>query len=362
MRHETSRLRLSAVMIARNERGHVAPCFASFWDHVDEVVLCDTGSRDGTVAEARRFARERAEPGKLVVGHFKWCDDFAAARNHAASLASGSLYLWIDCDERLLGGESLREVAAELLTQPRLSMVGGLWRGPASAEGWRPLLLRAGVRWQNRTMEAPAPGQGEAGWTHRISLHHERRIHHGRRDLDIALRWADEEPRAWLPLQAAAQEAGELMEWDIVLDCCDRALTRARLPVEQRGSFLSMRAHGLAALGDRAGAEKLVCESIDCSPEDRSDWLSSSWLLRARLLFARRAYDDALHCAQRSGELAMTEEPRLKAQLLAAHIAEERDGSISAGFAQARSSALWKRSRFLPDVAPERAPAPWSST
>jgi glycosyltransferase involved in cell wall biosynthesis len=62
---------LSMVMIARNESHNVRRCFASFWDHVDEVVLCDTGSRDGTVAEARRFAKRRREPGKLIVGHFE---------------------------------------------------------------------------------------------------------------------------------------------------------------------------------------------------------------------------------------------------------------------------------------------------
>ena len=46
-------LRLSMVMIARNERANVRQCFESFWDHVDEVVLCDTGSRDDTIDEAR---------------------------------------------------------------------------------------------------------------------------------------------------------------------------------------------------------------------------------------------------------------------------------------------------------------------
>jgi glycosyltransferase involved in cell wall biosynthesis len=80
-------LTLSMVMIARNERANVAPCFEGFWPYVDEVVLCDTGSRDGTVAEARRYAKARGEAGKLIIGRFKWVDDFAAARTYAHSLA-----------------------------------------------------------------------------------------------------------------------------------------------------------------------------------------------------------------------------------------------------------------------------------
>jgi glycosyltransferase involved in cell wall biosynthesis len=106
-------MRLSVVMIARNERENVRPCFDTFWDHADEVVLCDTGSRDGTIGEARAFARDRGEPEKLIVGRFKWCDDFAAARNHAHSLASGEWHASLDLDDRLVGAEHLRELAAE---------------------------------------------------------------------------------------------------------------------------------------------------------------------------------------------------------------------------------------------------------
>jgi hypothetical protein len=73
----SSARRLSMVTIARDEGHNVRACFESFWDHVDEVVLCDTGSGDGTIAEARAFAGERSEPGKLLVGQFTWTDDFA---------------------------------------------------------------------------------------------------------------------------------------------------------------------------------------------------------------------------------------------------------------------------------------------
>ena len=63
------------------------------------VLMVDAGYRDPTVAAARRFARRRGELGKLIVGEFDWSDDFAAARNHADSLACGDWLLTVDLDE-----------------------------------------------------------------------------------------------------------------------------------------------------------------------------------------------------------------------------------------------------------------------
>ena len=52
----------------------------------------DTGSNDRTL--------EIAQAAGCVIGHFAWCDDFAAARNASLSLASGEWILVIDADER----------------------------------------------------------------------------------------------------------------------------------------------------------------------------------------------------------------------------------------------------------------------
>lgn len=103
---------LSMVMIARDEEENIEPCFASFWAHVDEVVLVDTGSGDGTVAAAKAFAESRGEPDKLTLGRFEWCDDFAKARNYADSLATGEWLCVCDLDDRTIGGENLRGLCA----------------------------------------------------------------------------------------------------------------------------------------------------------------------------------------------------------------------------------------------------------
>src|SRR5207248_9341162 len=66
----------------------------------------------GTVAVAEAFAQARGEPEKLIVGHFEWCDDFAAARNYADTLASGDWLLNLDLDETIDGAPALRDLAA----------------------------------------------------------------------------------------------------------------------------------------------------------------------------------------------------------------------------------------------------------
>lgn len=97
------------VMIARDEAENIARCFDSFWPHVDEVVLVDTGSKDTTIRTAKTYAYDRGEADKLVIGTFEWTDDFAEARNYADSLASGEWVTWTDLDDTIVGFDELRK-------------------------------------------------------------------------------------------------------------------------------------------------------------------------------------------------------------------------------------------------------------
>lgn len=84
---------LSACLIVKNEEKHLDRCLSSLKGLVDEIVVVDTGSTDRTI--------EIAEKHGAKIGHFKWCDDFAAARNESLKLATGHWALWIDADEEL---------------------------------------------------------------------------------------------------------------------------------------------------------------------------------------------------------------------------------------------------------------------
>lgn len=86
-------IRLSAVLIVKNEESCLGTCLESLKGVVDEIVVVDTGSTDSTV--------EIAKAAGAKLGTFEWCDDFAAARNAALDLATGDWALWIDADEAL---------------------------------------------------------------------------------------------------------------------------------------------------------------------------------------------------------------------------------------------------------------------
>lgn len=87
---------LALVLIARDEQRFLPGCLDSVRGVCDEVVVCDTGSTDNTVALARAA-------GATVVS-FPWVDDFAAARNHALAASSAPWVLVLDADERLAPG------------------------------------------------------------------------------------------------------------------------------------------------------------------------------------------------------------------------------------------------------------------
>jgi glycosyltransferase involved in cell wall biosynthesis len=84
---------LSVALIVRDEAEFIADCLRSIERHVDQIVLVDTGSVDDTIDIARRFP--------VDLHHFRWCDDFSAARNFALDQAKSDWILYIDADERL---------------------------------------------------------------------------------------------------------------------------------------------------------------------------------------------------------------------------------------------------------------------
>lgn len=86
--------RLSACMIVKDEKDFIVDCLKSLEHAVDEIVVVDTGSTDGTQDLVRSFPKAR-------LFEIAWEDDFAAARNVSLDRASGDWVLIIDADERL---------------------------------------------------------------------------------------------------------------------------------------------------------------------------------------------------------------------------------------------------------------------
>jgi len=97
--------KISVVMIVKNEEEMLARCLDSV-KQADEIIICDTGSEDKTIEIAKKYTDK-------VFTDFVWCDDFAKARNHALSKATGDYILSIDADEYLHNWDEVRKVAEE---------------------------------------------------------------------------------------------------------------------------------------------------------------------------------------------------------------------------------------------------------
>jgi tetratricopeptide (TPR) repeat protein len=93
-------------MIVKNEAQTLGPCLQSVSGIVNQIVVADTGSTDGSSTIARQF-------GATVVS-VPWADHFANARNAALELMQTDWVLVLDADEELDHGA--RHQIPKLLT------------------------------------------------------------------------------------------------------------------------------------------------------------------------------------------------------------------------------------------------------
>jgi len=123
---------ISAVLIVKNEEAVLARCLDSVKE-ADEIIICDTGSTDGTIEVARRYTDK-------IFTDYKWSDHFAQARNHAKSKATGDFVLSIDADEFLTCPFSeVRSAASQAFMAVNVKMTSEF--GPQT-QFWFPKLFR----------------------------------------------------------------------------------------------------------------------------------------------------------------------------------------------------------------------------
>ncbi len=84
-------LKLTQCVIVKNEEQNLPRALNWGKNLVDELIVVDTGSSDGTVALAEKLGAK--------VLHFEWIDDFSAARNFAISKCTGDWIFFLDADE-----------------------------------------------------------------------------------------------------------------------------------------------------------------------------------------------------------------------------------------------------------------------
>jgi glycosyltransferase involved in cell wall biosynthesis len=138
---------LSVIVITRNEAANIAACLDSV-AFADEIIVLDSGSRDGTVEIAMSC-------GAKVVNTADW-PGFGPQKNRALDLATAQWVLSLDADERVSStlAAQIKEAIAnhndgpDAYSIPRLTQFCGQWILHC---GWTPdLVLRLFRRGQAR--------------------------------------------------------------------------------------------------------------------------------------------------------------------------------------------------------------------
>lgn len=128
---------LSLCMIVKNEEERLARCLSSVQGAVDEIIILDTGSTDGTKDVASRFTQR--------VYDYAWDDDFSAARNASFAYATRPFILWLDADDVMERSEREKLMALKARLTADVDAVMMKYHAGIGRDG-RPSLIYERVR------------------------------------------------------------------------------------------------------------------------------------------------------------------------------------------------------------------------
>ena len=117
-------LPISICTIVKNEEKHLLNYLSAIKKclkgYPHEVIIVDTGSTDSSVDIIRQYMNDNPAE-KVSLEHFKWCDDFSAAKNFAIGLSQNDWVLVLDADEYL---KSFDTKCPELMQRSHSHSVG----------------------------------------------------------------------------------------------------------------------------------------------------------------------------------------------------------------------------------------------
>lgn len=146
---------VALVTIAKNEERCIKRLIDSVSDSVDEIIVLDTGSSDGTVDIARAAG--------ATVRFFNWSNDFSAARNCALNMTVAPWRLVLDADEWVSPATSnVRDICKQEpdfvgrinIQSTFMTNVAG-HRQVSISHSWISRLLPVGVTYSGRIHEQP---------------------------------------------------------------------------------------------------------------------------------------------------------------------------------------------------------------
>jgi glycosyltransferase involved in cell wall biosynthesis len=118
-----TRAPVSMCLIVKNEP-LLEKCILSIRDHVKEIVIVDTGSTDGTIEVAKKYAD--------IFESYSECNDpetglitsFSMARQRSFDLATQPWVAWMDADDIIVGGENFSKLITKHAEETKIRNVG----------------------------------------------------------------------------------------------------------------------------------------------------------------------------------------------------------------------------------------------
>lgn len=162
---QSVRSRLTVAILARDAEHLLIETLDTAAQLADEILVCDTGSTDGTRELARQY-------GARLIEH-RWNHSFAEARNAALEAATGDWVLWLDAGERMTASDA-QALRGFIDTQADASraylMLVTVPAAPNNLSGEQAARIRLvanrhDLRYSGRVRESLKPALAQAGIT-----------------------------------------------------------------------------------------------------------------------------------------------------------------------------------------------------
>lgn len=105
---------LSLCIIVKNEILQLEKCLKSIRDYVEEIVIVDTGSTDGSQDIAKKYCDIFEQYSACNDPETGLIRDFSMARARSFELATKKWVLWCDADDEIVGGENLKGIISTM--------------------------------------------------------------------------------------------------------------------------------------------------------------------------------------------------------------------------------------------------------
>lgn len=254
---------ISLCMIVRDEEAVLARCLDSVRDAVDEIVIVDTGSVDGTRQIASRYTDN--------VYEFPWQDDFAMARNFSLDKGTKDFLLWLDADDILPKDSAAKLTQLKHSLPPDINLVMMPYQvafdgnAKCTFSYWRERLIRrnCGLRFQGRVHEAVVP-KGKILHADIPVVHWKIRERNNKRNLQIYEKM--EKKKEHFDPRAQYYYGRELLQHGHLEKACrilEEFLARPDGWIENKIDGARQLAEARRLAGDKAGELKALLQTLE---------------------------------------------------------------------------------------------------